>query len=81
MTITVKGLIERKGFGAGTWALVTPTGETYELHQPPPEIRKVGLCVNVQGQIREDVMSVAMVGPILEVQHVELEASPVDDTC
>ncbi|MFN7678107.1 MAG: hypothetical protein ACK5QW_05855 [Cyanobacteriota bacterium] len=73
MTITLEGIIERKGFGPGTWALLTQTGETYELHQPPPEIRKVGLHVKVQGQIRDDVMSVAMVGPVLEVQHVEYE--------
>ena len=79
MTITVDGVIERKGFGPGTWALVTPTGETYELHQPPAEIRKPGLHVSITGRIREDVMSLAMIGPILEVQHFEWTESPADE--
>lgn len=72
MSINVEGKIERKGFGSGTWALVSNDGETYELHQAPPELQKVGLEVKVKGQIRADVMTIAMIGPVLEVQSFEL---------
>lgn len=71
MSIQVEGKIERKGFGPGTWALVSHSGETYELHQLPAEMQKDGLNVTVNGQIREDVMTFAMIGPVLEVERCE----------
>jgi len=33
MSITVKGTIQRSDMGAGTWALVTDDGVTYEVQQ------------------------------------------------
>lgn len=68
----VKGTIERKGFGTGTWALVSDEGETYELHQAPEALHKNGLKVQVTGQVRQDVMTFAMIGPVLEVQEFEV---------
>ncbi len=70
--ITVEGTIERKGLGPGTWALVSTSGETYELHKAPKELHKAGLVVKVEGQIRKDVMTIAMIGPVLEVKHFEV---------
>lgn len=72
MSIQVEGTIERQGFGPGTWALVSLSGETYELHKAPKDLQKSGLKVKVKGQIREDVMTIAMIGPVLEVQHFEV---------
>lgn len=72
MSIQVEGKIERKGFGTGTWAIVSTSGETYELRKAPADLQKEGLNVKVSGQIREDVMSFAMIGPILEVERFEL---------
>ncbi|QZZ20972.1 hypothetical protein J5X98_00170 [Leptothermofonsia sichuanensis E412] len=72
MSIQVEGTIERKGLGPGTWALVGNDGKTYELHKPPNDLHKNGLKVKVAGKIREDVMSFAMIGPILEVQNFEV---------
>jgi hypothetical protein len=74
MSIQVKGKIDRKGFGTGTWAIVSESGETYELHHAPDELKKSGLKVNVEGQIREDVMTIAMIGPVLEVVNYEVLA-------
>ncbi|MBW4690268.1 MAG: hypothetical protein KME27_00715 [Lyngbya sp. HA4199-MV5] len=71
-SIKVKGKIERKGFGTGTWALVSTSGDTYELHIPPKELQTAGLTVKVEGQIRTDVMTIAMIGPVLEVNHFEV---------
>ena len=71
MSITVKGEIERKGLGPGTWALVSEDGETYELKDAPSELKKEGLKVSVKGEVRKDVMTFAMIGPVLEVQSFE----------
>ena len=71
-SIKVEGKIERKGLGPGTWALVRNSGETYELHKAQKELQKAGLTVKVEGQIRKDVMTIAMIGPVLEVKHFEL---------
>lgn len=72
MSITVKGTIDRKGFGTGTWAIETEQGETYELHKPPGELQKAGLKVKIEGKIRDDVMTIAMIGPVLEVKKFEV---------
>jgi hypothetical protein len=71
MSINVKGVIERKGFGPGTWALVTEDGQTYELKDAPEELKKADLKVKVEGQVRDDVMTFAMIGPVLEVKSFE----------
>ncbi|MBZ8182870.1 DUF5818 domain-containing protein [Oscillatoria salina] len=68
MSITVKGTVERKEMGAGTWALVTDKGETYELKDAPSDLQKSGLKVKVEGEVRDDVMTFAMIGPVLEVK-------------
>jgi hypothetical protein len=68
MSIQVKGTIEHKGFGTGTWALVTESGDTYELHKAPSDLQRKGLKVEVKGEIRDDVMTLAMIGPVLEVK-------------
>ena len=72
MSINVTGVIERKGLGPGTWALVTDSGETYELKDAPAELKKADLKVKVEGQVRDDVMTFAMIGPILEVKSFKV---------
>lgn len=72
MSISVRGKIERQSFGTGTWALVSQDGTTYELHQAPSELHQDGIQVKVEGRVREDVMTLAMIGPVLEVQKFEL---------
>ena len=73
MSIHVEGTIERKGFGPGTWALVSSSGETYELHKAPHELQKAGLQVKVSGKVRDDIMTIAMIGPVLEVEKFEVK--------
>ena len=72
MSVNVTGVIERKGLGPGTWALVTDSGETYELKDAPNELKKADLKVKVEGQVREDVMTFAMIGPVLEVKSYKV---------
>ena len=68
----VTGTIEKKGFGTGTWALVAEDGTTYELKDPAAELKKEGIKVEVEGKIRDDVMTMAMIGAVLEVKSYKL---------
>jgi hypothetical protein len=72
MSINVTGKIEHKDIGMGAWALVAESGETYELQDAPDELQQPNLNVKVQGQVREDVMTTAMIGPVLQVQSFEV---------
>ncbi|MDJ1171393.1 hypothetical protein PMG71_18335 [Roseofilum sp. BLCC_M154] len=68
----VTGTIERQEIGVGTWALLSETGEVFELMDAPPEILQPGLKCSVEGTIRDDVMTMAAIGPVLEVNAFEL---------
>ncbi|MEQ9001452.1 MAG: hypothetical protein RID53_33750 [Coleofasciculus sp. B1-GNL1-01] len=72
MSINVTGKIEHKDIGMGAWALVADSGETYELQDAPDELQQSNLNVKVQGEVREDVMTTAMIGPVLQVQSFEV---------
>lgn len=72
MSLTVEGTVEHKGIGTGAWALVSAKGETYELHKAPQDLKKSGLKVKVEGKVRDDVMTIAMIGPVLEVQSFHI---------
>ncbi|BAY18635.1 hypothetical protein NIES2109_00350 [Nostoc sp. HK-01] len=73
MSITVKGTIERREIGMGAWALVTDEGVTYEiLKGADKSLLKAGQQAKVKGQVREDIMTAAMIGPVLEVKSFEV---------
>ena len=68
MDITVTGKIKKIGFGFGVWALVTPEGKTYQLKDTLESLRQELEQVSIQGNLREDIMTTAMIGPVLEVK-------------
>ncbi|MUG94328.1 hypothetical protein F7734_18870 [Scytonema sp. UIC 10036] len=73
MSITVTGSIQRRDIGTGAWALVTNEGTTYEiLRGADKSLLKSGQHAKVTGEIRKDVMTAAMIGPVLEVKSFEL---------
>lgn len=73
MSITVTGTIERRNLGMGAWALVSDDGVTYEiLKGADKELLKAGQKAKVKGQVREDIMTIAMIGPVLEVKSFEV---------
>ena len=63
----VKGKIKYQPLGVGTWTIVSEAGTTYELYQPPAEIKQNDLSVTIEGKIRKDIMTIAMVGDVLEI--------------
>jgi Protein of unknown function (DUF5818) len=68
----VEGTIERIEMGTGTWALNGNDGTTYELKDAPKQLQKDGLKVRIEGQIRDDLMTLAMIGPVLEVTDFQV---------
>ena len=71
MSIIVSGIVKKQEFGSITWALVTDA-VTYELKDAPRELCKSDQKARVTGVVREDVMTLTMIGPVLEVQSFEL---------
>ena len=67
MNIIVTGQVKRIEIGTGTWALIADNGQTYELMEPPAELTQKKAKVTVMGEIRSDVMTLAMIGPVLQV--------------
>lgn len=70
--LTLEGTIQRSQIGTGTWALIATAGTAYEIYQgAPSEMLKEGQRVKVTGRIRDDVMTLSMIGPVLEVKSFE----------
>ncbi len=74
--ITVTGGIERREMGTGAWALVAEDGTTYELLDCPRDLRQAGLHVKVDGTLNDDVMTLAMIGKVLNVSTFEILERP-----
>ncbi len=73
MNIKIAGTVEYIDIGTGTWAIVTDTDEQYEIWKPAPEaILKEGLKVTVTGKIRDDVMSFAAIGDVIEIEDFQI---------
>ena len=71
MKLTLTGQIEWQELGMGVWVLVADEGTTYELKDPPSDLCQPQAKVRIVGQIRDDVMTLAMVGSVLEVLSFE----------
>jgi len=73
MHIEIIGTIEYIDIGTGNWAIATDTDEQYEIWQPAPElILQEGLKVKVTGKVRDDVMSMAAIGEVVEITDFHL---------
>lgn len=66
----VTGKVKWIDQGSGTWGLEGNDGKTYELYGSKAEEMSAmeGKQVSVQGDVRQDIMTMAMVGPVLEVK-------------
>jgi hypothetical protein len=76
MNIQIVGTVEYVDIGTGAWAIIdNNTDQQYEILQPAPsELLQDGLKVSVTAKIRDDVMSMAMVGDIIEVLDFQISA-------
>ncbi|MFP4219930.1 MAG: hypothetical protein ACLFQ7_11195 [Phormidium sp.] len=69
----LKGVVKHVVMGTGAWTLETENGKLYELHESTPsEVLQQDQVVTLEGQIREDVMTLAAMGPVFEVESFRL---------
>jgi hypothetical protein len=71
MKVKLTGQVKWQDIGMGAWSFVSDDGETYELLDPSADLTQSQGKVTVEGVIREDVMTTAMIGPVLEVTTFE----------
>ncbi|HEX6684474.1 MAG TPA: hypothetical protein VF062_16850 [Candidatus Limnocylindrales bacterium] len=64
--LVVTGVVEIVGVEGGCRALRTP-GQTYEIQGGDPNVLKVGARVTVRGVIRDDLLTICQIGPVLQV--------------
>jgi hypothetical protein len=68
--ITIEGTVIHKELEGGLWVIDTGE-EIFQLMAGPEEIYEDGKEVRLRGQIREDLVSFGMMGPIFQVIEVE----------
>ncbi|MDF1565068.1 MAG: hypothetical protein P1V51_18670 [Deltaproteobacteria bacterium] len=62
------GKVKFEDLEGGLWLLLTSDGQRLQLSGGDAGLRKDGLHVTVKGRLAEDMMSIGMTGPILEVE-------------
>lgn len=62
------GTVEHHDIGAGVFVLKSDDGAVYALMGADRAMKKPGLRVEVEGQVDEGAMGVAMVGPVFRVK-------------
>jgi hypothetical protein len=65
--VTLTGTVEHLGVEGGCTVLRTDSNKVYELKGGDPQVLKVGTHVSVKGKIRNDLVTICQVGPVLEV--------------
>lgn len=60
-----------EGMGCGSWGIRSEDGTSYEITNLPSEFRSPGLVVAAHLQLRRDMVSTCMSGPIAEVIEIE----------
>jgi len=63
------GTIIKSELEGGVWLLKTDSGETYQLNSQDKSIFKEGQKISIKGQVERDMISFAMMGPILSVKQ------------
>ena len=61
------GKVVYRDIEAGVWVLEGDDGRTYQLAGGDRKLKKDGHRVEVHGEVDEEVMTAAMVGPVLNV--------------
>ena len=68
MNMEIEGKVEYFDIGTGAWGIVTDTDLQYEIYQPAPEaILQEGIKVRVTVKVRDDVMTLAAIGDVVEI--------------
>jgi hypothetical protein len=66
------GKVAFRDLEGGVWVLEGDDGRTYELVGGDRKMLRDGARVQVEGELRRDAMSVAMIGPVVSVKHYKM---------
>ena len=61
------GRVVYRDLEGGVWVLEGDDGTTYQLAGGDRKIKKDGQRVEIQGEVARDTMTIAMMGPVLNV--------------
>jgi hypothetical protein len=64
--VQVSGQVERVDLEGGCTVLRTPS-VTYQLMGGDPAVVKPGASLTIRGRVRDDIMTICQMGPVLEV--------------
>jgi hypothetical protein len=67
---TINGTVRFENLEGGIWVIDTGR-DIYQLEGGPEELYQEGRVVKIKGEIRKDMVSFGMVGPIFEVKEIE----------
>jgi len=65
---TIKGRVVFRDLEFGVWVLEGEDGATYQLAGGDRGIKKDGRAIEVKGRVEREVVTAAMVGPLLHVE-------------
>jgi hypothetical protein len=63
----LKGRVVYRDIETGVWVLEGEDGRTYQLAGGDRKLKKDGQRVELEGEVDEDAMTAAMVGPVFRV--------------
>ncbi|MCP4400083.1 MAG: hypothetical protein GY801_22600 [bacterium] len=69
---TLRGIVRFKDVGMGCWEFAAQDDRHYEIIGGDDALYQDGQQAKITGQVRNDLMSAGNIGPIFEVQSVEL---------
>ena len=69
-SVDITGTVNFIELEGGHW-VIAEDGETYDPLNLPQDFRVEGLSVQVTGEIRKDVVSICMCGPIIEIKDIK----------
>ncbi|RMG19572.1 MAG: hypothetical protein D6729_04815 [Deltaproteobacteria bacterium] len=69
MARRVTGRVRFQDLEGGLWLLEGDDGVRYQLAGGDAGLRKDGQAVEVEGEVRENLMTIGMAGPVLEVHR------------
>jgi heat shock protein HslJ len=72
--ITLRGTVRHLDLEGGVWVIEDAGGARYTPMNLPDAFQQDGMAVEAEGRRRDDVMSVSMVGPMVELRRIRERA-------
>lgn len=70
--LQITGVVKHLSLEGGVFTIQGDDGVTYNPMNLPAEFQKDGLRVEAQGRRRDDMMSIQMVGPMVQIERIRV---------